>query len=143
MLTDEQKETILREAYDVLERTAGLEDEIAERRERIARGEVREWTLPPQEPPPRAKAASKRSATMTHDERAEVFAWVNMCVKDAVRSALAAQKIAMADALGRVIAEERSAHRAFVTRMIEQRAAPADDATVVLDLRDFRRNGTA
>jgi hypothetical protein len=82
---------------------------------------------------------------MTKDERNELFAWVAMTVRDEVRRALAAQRVAIAEAIGKILAEERAKHRALVTRIaaIEQRGVDASSGPV-LDLvaERIRRSGT-
>ena len=62
--------------------------------------------------------------------------------------ALKSRDASMADAIGKVLAEERAKHRELVTRIvaIEKRAAPDDEAAAVFDLHDERarrRSGNA
>ena len=62
--------------------------------------------------------------------------------------ALKSRDASMADAIGKVLAEERAKHRELVTRIVgmEKRAAPDDEAAAVFDLHDERarrRSGNA
>ena len=86
---------------------------------------------------------------MTSDEHKELIGWISMHVRDEIARALKSCDAAIADAIGKVLAEERAkfreAHAALVARVasIEQRAL---DTAPVLDLRaerDRRRSGAA
>ena len=116
------------------------ERDIAERRERIARGEYREWQLPEPEPPPRTRPTAKRPA-ITSNERNEIFAIVGAMIRHEVSQALKAREAAMADAIGKAIAAERikfrELHAGLAARV--EKLAPDNEATTVFDLRDLRR----
>jgi hypothetical protein len=143
MLTEQEKHEILQRADEVLAVAEASECESAERRERIARGEVREWALPAQEPPPRATTAKAKRPAMTSNERNEILSTVSAMINQAI----ARREAKWADEIGKALAAERAKHREFVTRMlttIEQRAEP--DNGPVLDLvaeRLRRRDGNA
>jgi hypothetical protein len=93
------------------------EADMAARQEAIKRGDIREWQLPEPEPQTRERTArrtttSERSAMST----SEWSAFISMTVRNEVARALTACKKETADAIGKVIVEER---RRFEKRYAE------------------------
>jgi hypothetical protein len=130
----EEGQRVLDRAYAQLADRDRVDAEIAEHEAMRAAGCFPERRLPEPDPPPQRE---KR-------DRAKPPVWLAAYVQDRIDAALRAFAPAMADAVGRAIAEERAQFRevndALIARIagLEQRSADDFNATV-FDLRDERR----
>jgi hypothetical protein len=150
-MTEEEKAEIMWRAQEVLDRAAHSLAEAEERernRDPLEEDALDRWRRLRQqsEPAPTPHATKTKRPAMSSDEKNELIAWLAMQVRGEVQRAMNAQKVELADAIGKALAEERAKYRDFVTRMLtttEQRAAP--DIGPVLDLRveRARRSGNA
>jgi hypothetical protein len=97
---------------------------------------------------PQASRRTTPAPSRAKDERRELLAWIAMTVRDevakALRRALAAQKVALAEGIGKILAEERAKHRELATRAttVEQRGVDATRIPVLdLTAERIRRSG--